>query len=99
MRYNCIIIVILFVAFSNAGRLFSQAPFGVQQYSTLEEEFYDNVNTFLNPNNPDDAEKNCKACINLLKITKRFCYFPESIQLAIMTNTCKRSKRVNNEVV
>jgi hypothetical protein len=97
MRYFIILAVL--ATLTNASGTFLQAPLGVQQQTELEEEFYENVNMFLNPKNPDDAEKNCNACINLLKITKRFCYFPESIQLAVMSNTCKRSKKVNNEVV
>jgi hypothetical protein len=99
MRYHYLLILTLLAAFTKASSIFLQAPLGVQQQAELEEEFYDNVNTFLNPKNPDDAEKNCNACINLLKITKRFCYFPERIQLAVMSNTCKRSKQVDNEVV
>lgn len=77
-----------------------QTPFNHVQteQALLEEELYHVVNLFLNQD-PNDTEKNCDSCLSMLRMTKRFCYFPERIQLAAMTNICKRSKQVDNEVV
>lgn len=102
MRYLLIISILLLTiaTHAQASSLF-QSSFS-SSHQQLEDEIYHELNQLLlkdDPKNPDDAAKNCKSCINLLKITKRFCYFPESIQLAAMTNICKRSKQVDNQVV
>lgn len=68
------------------------------QQQQLEDDLYNAFNSFLESNDPEDAKKNCNSCISILKLTKRFCYFPERIQLAAMSNICKRSKLVDNEV-
>ncbi|KAL7321705.1 hypothetical protein PS15m_001446 [Mucor circinelloides] len=101
MRYLLIISILLLAlaTHAQASSLF-QSSFS-SSHQQLEDEIYHELNQLLlkdDPKNPDDAAKNCKSCINLLKITKRFCYFPESIQLAAMTNICKRSKQVDNQV-
>lgn len=96
MRY-----FILLLSITLVQGLYQQAPFdNIQtQQQQLEEQLYNAVNTFLDPKNPDDAKKNCDSCLSMLRLTKRFCYFPERIQLAAMTNICKRSKQVDNQVV
>jgi sphingomyelin phosphodiesterase len=78
-----------------------QSPFDniVTQRQRIEDELYNEVNTLLEPEDPDDARKNCDSCLSILKLTKRLCYFPERIQLAVMSNICKRSKLVDSEVV
>lgn len=92
------ILALILVINVQASSLF-QSSFSSSQQQ-LEDELYSELNNLLgDPKNPDDAAKDCKSCINLLKIIKRFCYFPETIQLAAMTNICKRSKQVDNQVV
>lgn len=104
MRHLLIIsILALILAVRVQASSLFQASF-TSSHQQLEDDIYQELNQLLlskedDPKNPDDAAKNCKSCINLLKMTKRFCYFPESIQLAAMTNVCKRSKQVDNQVV
>lgn len=93
--------ILAFVLVTVVHGKYLQNPFdSIQvQQQQLEDDLYNEVNTFLDSNDPEDARKNCNSCISILKLTKRFCYFPERIQLAAMSNICKRSKLVDNEVV
>ncbi|KAI7877878.1 Metallo-dependent phosphatase-like protein [Mucor mucedo] len=94
MRY-----LILLLSVTLVQCVYQQTPFNsVQEQQQLEEELYHAFTSFLDPQDPDDAEKNCDSCLSMLRMTKRFCYFPERIQLAAMTNICKRSKQVDNQV-
>ena len=100
MRYLLILNILasILVISVQSSSLF-QSSFSSSQQQ-LEDEMYNELNNLLgDPKNPDDAAKDCKSCISLLKMIKRFCYFPETIQLAVMTNVCKRSKQVDNQVV
>lgn len=104
MRYLSLISSLLLLLTSasivKAYSLYQQAPFSNDiQIQQLEDELYQAVNSFLEPQDPEDATKNCDSCISVLKLAKRFCYFPERIQLAVFKNICKRSKQVDNEVV
>jgi CRISPR/Cas system CSM-associated protein Csm4 (group 5 of RAMP superfamily) len=103
MRYLIAALSLLFFisTFVEGFSLYHQQPFdNIQaQQQQLEDELYYAVNSLLEPKDPDDAKKNCDSCISILKLAKRFCYFPESIQLAAMTSICKRSKQVDNQVV
>lgn len=100
MRYFILILLSVTVV----KGLFQQAPFDTiptdrRQQEQLEEQLYNAVRVFLVPSDPEDSKKNCDSCLSMLRLTKRFCYFPERIQLAAMTNICKRSKQVDNQVV
>ncbi|KAI8982137.1 Metallo-dependent phosphatase-like protein [Mycotypha africana] len=64
----------------------------------LEDELVAYVDLLSDPRDPDKARRNCGSCINLLKLMKRLCFLPEKMQLAAMTNICKRSKYVDNQV-
>lgn len=100
MRHLLILnLLALMLVINVQASILFQSSFSSSQQQ-LEDELYNELNNLLDdPKNPDDAAKNCKSCINLLKMIKRFCYFPERIQLAAMTNICKRSKQVDNQVV
>ncbi|GAA5814946.1 hypothetical protein MFLAVUS_008449 [Mucor flavus] len=95
MKY---ILLLFFITLVNC--LQQQAHFDVikTEQQQLEDQLVHAVNILLDPKDPDDAKKNCNSCLSILRMTKRFCYFPERIQLAAMTNVCKRSKQVDNQV-
>lgn len=97
MRY----LILFLICTTLVQCMYQQVPFdNIQtEQQQLEEDLYNAVNTFLDSRDPDDAKKNCDSCLSMLRMTKRFCYFPERIQLAAMTNICKRSKQVDNQVV
>jgi sphingomyelin phosphodiesterase len=69
--------------------------------TTLEKYYEDTLYAELEPllNDEDDIKRSCDACISLIKTMKRFCYFPERLHLAIMSNVCKRTKLVDDQVV
>ncbi|CEP15672.1 hypothetical protein [Parasitella parasitica] len=99
MRYLILIgtFVLILATRIQASSIFQSFFSSTQQQ--LEDEMFVEVSHLLdNLINPQDAVKNCKSCINMLKMIKRFCYLPESIQLAAMTNICKRSKQVDSQV-
>lgn len=81
--------------------LYQQTPFNTikTEQQELEDQLLHSVNTLLDSFDSDDVKKNCNSCLSMLRTAKRFCYFPERIQLAAMTNVCKRSKQVDNQVV
>lgn len=93
--------IIVFTLFIIVQGQYKQSSFNniITQQQQIENELYDAVDTLLESDNPDDARKNCDSCISILKLTKRLCFFPERLQLAVMSNICKRSKLVDNEVV
>lgn len=96
MKY---IILLFFITLVNC--LQQQTHFDVikTEQQQLEDQLVNTVNILLDPKDSDDAKKKCDSCLSILRMTKRFCYFPERIQLAAMTNVCKRSKQVDNQVV
>lgn len=89
------IYLLLLISTIHASSLFQTA---FQSTTQLEDELLKNVNNLLDKD-PNDAKKNCKSCINLLQVVKRLSMFPENVQLATMTNMCKRTKQVDNDVV
>ncbi|KAI9474288.1 MAG: Metallo-dependent phosphatase-like protein [Benjaminiella poitrasii] len=91
------LLLLIFIASIEANSIF-QSFLASNSVKKVEDEFYDRIDVFLNPKDPDDARKNCNSCISLLAMAKRLCFFPEPIQLAVMKNVCKRSKLVDNEV-
>lgn len=99
MRQLILVIFAIVVVTAAQGKYLQNPLNTIQiQQQQLEDDLYNAFNSFLESNDPEDAKKNCNSCISILKLTKRFCYFPERIQLAAMSNICKRSKLVDNEV-
>ncbi|KAI7906482.1 Metallo-dependent phosphatase-like protein [Cokeromyces recurvatus] len=91
------VLLLIYITSLEASSI-SQAFFTFNSVTELENKLCNQIDLFLNPNDPDDARRNCDSCINLLSMAKRLCFFPEPIQLAAMKNICRKSKLVDNEV-
>lgn len=47
----------------------------------------------------DSITTSCSSCISLLQVIKKMSYFSEGFLINTLTKVCKRTKRVDDEVV
>lgn len=47
----------------------------------------------------DSITTSCSSCISLLQVIKKMSYFREGFLISTLTKVCKKSKKVDDEVV
>lgn len=73
-----------------------QIPFSNQPEIAIENEVYELADDLMQV---DSVATSCSSCISLLHIIKKMSYMSEGFLIRTLTNVCKRSKKVDDEVV
>ena len=63
---------------------------------STEEQIYHLTDTLMET---DSIKKSCSSCISLLQILKRLSFFSEPFLISSLTKICKRTGKVDDEVV
>lgn len=63
---------------------------------TIQNELYQAAENLFETNS---IETSCSSCISLLHVLKKMSYFSESFLVSSLTKVCKKTGRVDDEVV
>lgn len=72
-----------------------QVPFQ-RSTTAAEDRLYEATEQWLQANS---LATSCSSCISLLQVTKNLAYMSEGMFIAALTNACRRTKKVDAEVV
>lgn len=66
------------------------------RFDISEQKINEYTDTLMESNS---LKSSCSSCISLLQVLKKMSYFSEPFLISTLTKVCKRTKKVDDEVV